>query len=75
MGVENFLTFIVTALFFIMTPGIDIIFILNKSIGQGRTAGVHSTLGINSGVLVHTIFAALGLSLIMAKSLHSLSLS
>jgi RhtB (resistance to homoserine/threonine) family protein len=68
MGVENFLSFIITALIFIMTPGIDTIFILNKSIGQGRRAGIYSTLGINTGVLVHTIFAALGLSLIVAKS-------
>lgn len=68
MGVENFLTFMATALFFIMTPGIDTIFILNKSIGQGRKAGMYATLGINSGVLVHTAFAALGLSLLVAKS-------
>lgn len=68
MGVENYLTFIFTALFFIMTPGLDTIFILNKSIGQGKKAGVYSTLGVNTGVLVHTIFAALGLSLIIAKS-------
>jgi RhtB (resistance to homoserine/threonine) family protein len=68
MGVENFLTFVATALIFIMTPGIDTVFILNKSIGQGRRAGIYSTFGINTGVLVHTIFAALGLSLVVARS-------
>lgn len=73
MGIENFLTFIITALFFVMTPGIDTIFVLNKSIGQGKKAGVYSTLGINTGILVHTLFAALGLSLIVAKSATAFS--
>ena len=68
MGIENFLTFMATTLFFIMTPGLDTVFILNKSIGQGRKAGIYATLGINAGILVHTTFAALGLSLIVAKS-------
>src|ERR1700743_3255445 len=68
MGIENFLTFMATTLFFIMTPGLDTVFILNKSIGQGRKAGIYATLGINTGILVHTTFAALGLSLIIAKS-------
>jgi len=68
MGIENFFTFIITALLFIMTPGIDTIYILNKSVGQGKRAGIYSTLGINTGVLVHTLFAALGLSLLVAKS-------
>lgn len=68
MGVEYFLTFLITALVFIMTPGIDTVFILNKSIGQGKRAGIYSTFGINAGVLVHTILAAFGLSLIVAKS-------
>jgi RhtB (resistance to homoserine/threonine) family protein len=68
MGVDHLWTFIITALLFTMTPGLDTIFILNKSIGQGKKAGIYSTLGINTGVLVHTLFAALGLSLIVAKS-------
>jgi threonine/homoserine/homoserine lactone efflux protein len=68
MGIVNPLTFTITALFFIMTPGIDTIFILNKTIGQGKKAGIYAALGINSGVLFHTVFAALGLSLIVAKS-------
>ncbi|QXP52511.1 LysE family translocator [Cellulophaga sp. HaHa_2_1] len=68
MGIENLMTFIVTALFFIITPGIDTVFVLNKSIGQGRKAGVYATFGINTGVLVHTFFAALGLSVLIAKS-------
>lgn len=68
MGIENFITFMVTALFFIMTPGIDTVFVLNKSMVQGKTSGTYATLGVNAGVLVHTLFAALGLSVIVANS-------
>lgn len=74
MGIENLMTFIVTALFFIMTPGIDTVFVLNKSIGQGRKSGFFATLGINTGVLVHTFFAALGLSVLIAKSSFAFTL-
>ena len=73
-GIDNFLTFIITATFFIMTPGIDTIFVLNKSISQGAKSGIYSTLGVNSGILVHTIFAALGLSIIIAKSVLAFSI-
>lgn len=68
IGVENLLTFIITASIFVITPGLDTIFILNKSISLGKKAGIYATLGINTGVLIHTVFAALGLSLIIAKS-------
>jgi threonine/homoserine/homoserine lactone efflux protein len=72
MGIENFFGFFITAVFFTMTPGIDTAFVLNKSIGQGRKSGIYATFGINSGVLTHTLFAALGLSVIIANSEYAL---
>lgn len=68
MGIEGFLTFLGTALLFIMTPGIDTVFVLNKSVVQGKKSGIKASFGVNAGVLVHTVFAALGLSLIIAES-------
>ncbi|WP_158837716.1 LysE family translocator [Polaribacter sp. L3A8] len=68
MGIENFITFMLTALVFVMTPGIDTVFVLNKSIVQGRKSGVQAAFGINTGVLAHTVFAALGLSVLLSKS-------
>ncbi|AUC86724.1 LysE family translocator [Polaribacter sp. ALD11] len=68
MGIENFITFMLTAFVFVITPGIDTVFVLNKSIGQGRKSGINATLGINTGILAHTFFAALGLSVILSKS-------
>ncbi|WP_040280045.1 LysE family translocator [Psychroserpens damuponensis] len=68
LGIENFMTFIGTALFFVMTPGIDTVFVLNKSIGQGRKSGILSAMGINTGVLTHTFLSAIGLTVLIAKS-------
>ncbi|RLJ68700.1 threonine/homoserine/homoserine lactone efflux protein [Lacinutrix venerupis] len=68
LGIENFITFIVTALLFIMTPGIDTVFVLNKSIGQGRKSGIVSAMGINTGILTHTFLSAIGLTVLIAKS-------
>ena len=68
MGITGYTTFLITSLLVIMSPGIDTIFILNKSILQGRRSGLFATLGITTGVLVHTTFAAFGLSLILTQS-------
>ena len=67
-GVNNFELFILSTIIFIITPGMDTIFVLNKAIGQGKKAGMFSTFGVNAGILVHTIFAMVGLSIIIGKS-------
>lgn len=68
-GIIHFETFLLTGILLNLTPGNDTVFILSKSIAQGRKAGVVSALGIGTGSIVHTIFAAFGLSLIIAKSI------
>lgn len=73
MGIINFTTFLVTSFLFIISPGIDTIFVLNKSVTQGKKAGIYSTLGITTGVLVHTTLAAFGLSLILSQSAMAFS--
>ena len=68
-GIIHFETFLLTGILLNITPGNDTIFILSKSIGQGKKAGIVSALGIGTGSFIHTILAALGLSLIIAKSI------
>jgi RhtB (resistance to homoserine/threonine) family protein len=67
-GIIHFETFIIAGILLNLTPGNDTIFILSKSIAQGRKAGILSVLGIATGSLIHTTLAALGLSIIIAKS-------
>jgi len=67
-GILHFETFLITGILLNLTPGNDTIFILSKSIAQGKKAGVVSVLGIATGCIVHTVFAACGLSLIITNS-------
>ncbi|NVK09495.1 MAG: LysE family translocator [Tenacibaculum sp.] len=68
MGIENFIAFLVATVLFVLTPGIETVFLINKSISQGRRSGVYTSFGLNTGALVHTLFGALGLSIMVAKS-------
>lgn len=68
MGIVDITAFVVASFLFIISPGVDTVFILNKSLAHGKRSGIYSTLGIATGVLIHTAFAAFGLSLILAES-------
>ena len=68
-GIVNYEAFVLACILLNLTPGNDTIFILTRSISQGKKAGVISALGIGTGNIVHTMLAAFGLSLIIAKSL------
>ncbi len=67
-GIQNFSLFLISCILLNLTPGQDTMFIIGRGIAQGRKAGIISVLGIMSGVLIHTSFAALGLSAILATS-------
>ncbi|MBT3386605.1 MAG: LysE family translocator [Desulfobacula sp.] len=67
-GIENYTGFIIAAIILNLTPGIDTIYILTRSISQGKNAGLVSVAGIMSGCIVHVLCAAFGLSLILSTS-------
>jgi RhtB (resistance to homoserine/threonine) family protein len=67
-GIINFEVFLVTAILLNLTPGTDTMYIVSRSISQGRTAGIYSALGISAGIVFHTILAAFGLSVILMQS-------
>lgn len=48
-----------------IAPGPDVLYIVGRSVGQGRAAGLVSALGIAVGCLFHVAAAALGLSALM----------
>jgi len=52
-----------------LTPGTDTMYIISRSISQGRKAGVYSVLGISTGSFIHTLLAAFGLSIILKQSI------
>ena len=67
-GIENFTGFIMAAILLNLTPGADTMYILTRSISQGRRAGLVSVAGIITGCVVHVFCAAFGLSLILTTS-------
>jgi hypothetical protein len=64
----NLLLFVTASLALIVVPGPDMIYVLTRGVSQGRVAGLVSAVGVCSGLQVHTAFAALGLSAILAQS-------
>ena len=67
-GIHDFGLFVVSGILLNLTPGPDTVYILGRSVAQGREAGVASALGISIGSIFHTCAAALGLSAILATS-------
>ena len=68
LGIQHYETFLLAGILLNLIPGNDTIYILSRAIAQGRKAGIMSVLGIGTGSLVHTTFAAVGLSVIIAQS-------
>ena len=66
--IEHLGVFILAAVTMNVTPGPDTLYVLARSVGQGRAAGVVSVLGGSTGRLVHTFATALGLSAILVSS-------
>ena len=67
-GIHDFPLFLASGVLLNLTPGPDTVYILGRSIAQGRAAGIASASGITIGSLFHTCAGALGLSAILATS-------
>jgi threonine/homoserine/homoserine lactone efflux protein len=57
---DELLMFAGAALLMVLTPGPNMIYLISRSICQGRKAGVISLLGVVAGFLVHMFAAAVG---------------
>jgi RhtB (resistance to homoserine/threonine) family protein len=67
-GTQHLALFVASGLLLNITPGQDTMYIVGRSLSQGRRAGLLSVLGIACGSVVHTLAAAFGLSAILAAS-------
>ncbi|MEO9474970.1 MAG: LysE family translocator [Cyclobacteriaceae bacterium] len=66
--IQNIGLFVTLSWLLIISPGPDSIFVLTKGISGGKKAGLVSAFGVTLGILVHTTFAAFGLSVILQTS-------
>lgn len=62
------LAFAVAVAVVAVTPGPDMTLFLSKTLAHGRRAGMVTFLGAASGLMVHTLFAAVGLTAVLAAS-------
>jgi len=58
----HFIPFAIATLILNLTPGPDMMYIIARSLGQGRRAGVVSTFGISAGCLFHAFAATVGIA-------------
>jgi threonine/homoserine/homoserine lactone efflux protein len=63
-----FVTFLLASLALNFAPGPDMLYVIGRSVGQGRRAGVISALGIFTGCLVHITLTAAGMAAIIRSS-------
>src|SRR5215813_8953428 len=68
IDLSRFPLFVLASLSLLLIPGPAVLYIVTRSIDQGRKAGLISVLGIEVGGLFHVAAAALGLSAILLSS-------
>ncbi len=64
----NLPVFLLAALILLLTPGPAVLYIIARSLDQGRLAGFVSVLSIETGNFVHVLLATLGLSVLLISS-------
>ena len=67
-NLSTLLVFAGAAVALLMTPGPAVLYIVSRSVEQGRLAGLVSVLGICAGTLFHVAAAALGISALLVSS-------
>ena len=71
---SNIGLFVGAALVLLLVPGPAVLYIVARSMAQGRMAGFVSDLGIHAATLIHVMAAALGMSALLASSALAFSI-
>jgi threonine/homoserine/homoserine lactone efflux protein len=61
-SLENFLLFATASVLLVLTPGPNLLYLVSRTLCQGRMAGLVSMAGTTTGFVVHILAASLGLS-------------
>lgn len=62
------IAFLAAAILLTISPGPDIIYVLVQGMTNGRKHGIVTTLGLVSGIIIHTSLVAFGVSAIIKQS-------
>jgi threonine/homoserine/homoserine lactone efflux protein len=61
-SLDNFLLFVLASVLLVLTPGPNLLYLVSRTLCQGRMAGLVSLAGTTTGFVVHILAAAVGLS-------------
>ena len=61
-SLDNLLLFTAASVLLVLTPGPNLLYLLSRTLAQGRTAGLVSMAGTTTGFMFHIVAASLGLS-------------
>jgi len=65
LGVDRLWLFAFAVMLLALTPGPVWVYLLSRTLTQGRRAGYFSLLGVAAGVIVHVMLAALGITVVL----------
>lgn len=68
MNYEILLSFIGASMLLTIMPGPDIIYVLVQSMTNGKKYGIVTSLGLVSGIIIHTTLVAFGVSALIKQS-------
>ena len=71
---HSLIAFALASLVLLIIPGPAVIYILNRSVADGRRVGLAAVCGIEVGNFVHVIAASVGVSALLATSATAFSL-
>tara|TARA_B110000305_G_C19404550_1_gene621972 strand:+ start:171 stop:794 length:624 start_codon:yes stop_codon:yes gene_type:complete len=74
IGYESLVVFLLASLILAITPGPDNFYVLMQSAVYGYKTGVFITLGLCTGLLIHSAAVALGLTILLSSSPYTFPL-
>jgi threonine/homoserine/homoserine lactone efflux protein len=72
--IDTLLVFFMASVLLALTPGPDNLFVMTQAAQRGKMAGIAVTIGLCTGLLVHTTAVALGVAAIFQASALAFSL-
>ena len=67
-ALDSLLTFAVASLALLLIPGPAVLYIINRSVSDGRNVAIAAVVGLEIGNFVHVVAATVGLSAVIATS-------
>ncbi|MDC0080404.1 LysE family translocator [Flavobacteriaceae bacterium] len=74
MDLETLITFVLASFTLTISPGPDILYVISQSIIKGKKSAFMISLGLTTGLLVHTFLVAVGLSVIISQNENILNM-